>query len=105
MKKIGMGLAGVALAAAVVFGSATASFAATNLGGLSVQTACNGFKAGSTAVVASWNAGGWVCRKAGTSDLKVGQYMMSWSCLQKYGGPVSANYTAWNDPYSWRCYR
>lgn len=88
-----------------VLGATPSQAAGQNLGGLSVQTACNAYKPGSTARVAVNNVTGWRCSKAWTADMQVGTYLMSFACLQKYGGKVRADYENYNNPYSWRCYR
>lgn len=93
-------------AAAVTVGVASSASAATRLGGVSVQQACNAQYPGTTAVVVANNVYGWRCKTywSGGPVYYTG-IDLSRQCRAQYGSRAYANYTNYNNPYSWGCYR
>jgi hypothetical protein len=79
---------------------------AADLGGVSVWNACvhqNGTP--SDVVLVANNVHGWRCFYNGGWN---GVYMsvnLSQECKRVHGSSAYANYTNYNNPYSWRCYR
>ncbi len=82
--------------------------AATYLGGVSVQAACdNQYGPGSTATVLQWNVMGWRCVFHGGWNAYTPGVDLTKQCKREYKRytGVYANYTNFNNPYSWGCYR
>jgi hypothetical protein len=84
----------------------TASAHAVELGGVSIQGACNAQFPGTTADVVQNNVYGWRCKTYWSGGpVYYSGIDLSRQCRAQYGSSASANYTNYNDPYSWRCYR
>lgn len=105
MKRIKMTLAAIVIGLGVLGFQAPVQ-AATNLGGVSVEAACDNQRGtASTARVVVNNVHGWRCALflGGTT----GYYSVDISreCRRVHGSSAYAAYLNYNDPYSWRCYR
>lgn len=109
MRKLGRiassAIATATVAAGLTLGVTTQAHAA-ELGGVSVQGACNNQYPGTTAVVVANNVYGWRCRTYWSGgQVDYSGIDLSRQCRAQYGSGASANYLNYNDPYSWRCYR
>ncbi|KZB86273.1 hypothetical protein [Amycolatopsis regifaucium] len=96
----------LALALGLGMGLTVPAQAATVVGGLSVEAACDTQRGAITyAVLIGPNAYNWRCRLdlGGTS----GYYSVDLNreCQRVYGGNTWATPLNSNDPYSWRCWR
>jgi hypothetical protein len=81
--------------------------AATDLGGISVWNACV-YQWGmpTETVIDPYNVMGWKCRYQPTNGSNVYRGVnLSKECVRTYGARAYADYTNFNDPFSWRCYR
>jgi hypothetical protein len=99
-------VAAILVAGGLTFATATPAQAATQLGGVSVQGACNVQYPGTSAVVVANNVFGWRCRtywSGGPVDYS--NINLSQQCRAQYGNGAYASYLDYNNAYSWRCYR
>jgi len=95
--------AGLSMGAAVL--AAAPASAATQLGGVSMQQACNqqypGMGLTATVTNAS-SAYSWRCRSPWGYS---GQINVNSACANQYGAGAYSNALNPSDPYSWRCFR
>lgn len=106
MRKFKMALLVAIVTGLGVLGLQVPAQAATNLGGVSVEAACDNQRgAATTARLVANNVYGWRCALylGGTT----GYYSVDISreCRRVHGSSAYAGYITYSDPYSWRCYR
>jgi hypothetical protein len=98
---VALSVGGVAIAAAP-------ASAATRLGGINMQAACDDQYPGQgrIAKIRTWNVYGWKC-VTGVVPVADGDISTWRQCQNQFGWNrgVYSNYTNYNDPYSWGCYR
>ncbi len=82
--------------------------AATRLGGVDMQAACNNQYPGQgrVAKVVTWNVYGWRC-VTGVVPVAPGNISTWEQCQVQFGRNqgVYSDYTNYGDPFSWGCYR
>ena len=106
MRNVKLALGTMAVAALSVLGLQAPAQAATDLGGVSVEAACDNQRgAATTARLVVNNVYGWRCALylGGTT----GYYSVDIAreCRRVHGSSAYAAYSNYNNPYSWRCKR
>lgn len=106
MRNVKLALGTMAVAALSVLGLQAPAQAATDLGGVSVEAACDNQRGvATTARLVVNNVYGWRCALylGGTT----GYYSVDIAreCRRVHGSSAYAAYSNYNNPYSWRCKR
>ena len=106
MRNVKLALGTMAVAALSVLGLQAPEQAATDLGGVSVEAACDNQRGvATTARLVVNNVYGWRCALylGGTT----GYYSVDIAreCRRVHGSSAYAAYSNYNNPYSWRCKR
>jgi hypothetical protein len=105
MRKLKMALVAVAIGLSVL-GFQVPAQAATNLGGVSVEAACDNQRgAATTARLMRHDVHGWFCALYIGGGVHYYDVNLSQECRRVHGSSAYAAYLNYNDPYSWRCYR
>lgn len=109
MRRIKLALATMAVVGLSVLGFQAPAQAATNLGGVSMDAACD-YQRGSTTYpvlmkITGNNVYDWRCRLNLGGSSSYWKIDVTKECRRVHGNSAYSKYLDYNNPYSWRCFR